>query len=464
MTIRSAPLLLLLAACSTVAPTQGGSQPESGDTGSSPTPTPTTDGEVLEPRIAEQAALGHLIVDLGDGREDPSVIDDANALLGGALDGIVPLDFAAGHRITLVFLGKGAVGDPAETTDPGEEEGGAPPAEREPGAGLDGVDAFNLATRNEFQLVFSADLLEAIGVHAAANRLDLGSKGASQQEDIESSLTPGFAGMGAWSGGDDDRKQIYGDDGEVTFSTHQRLVQIGTGCSGTLVGPRHVVTAGHCLWSRTNQAWTNNVNIRAGANGTAEQTEVRLDTDDIPNGQAVWYYTPSQFRAPNGDTWGFDYGILTIPARLGDTVGWLGRVTYTADSLSEAYVLRRGYPACTATFGGLPRIDVPLPCMPNHLYGNAADCSTGEYESVDADGWSRVVHHSCDASGGDSGSGLYVYHGGVPAVAAVHFFSECERTAGDLACTGAWEDRPLGAIRLTPAYRDLIGAFRSIFP
>lgn len=169
-------------------------------------------------------------------------------------------------------------------------------------------------------------------------------------------------------------------------------------------------------------------------------------------------------RATTGSTWGFDYGILTRPGRLGDTVGWMGRVAYSSTALSDAYVYRRGYPACSATSNGQPRIDVPNPCSANHQYGNTNDCGVGEYESLDGEGWNRVVHHSCDASGGDSGSPLYVYHEGSPAVAAVHFFSECNKTTTDVACTGTWQTRPLGAIRITPEYRDLIGTFRGMYP
>ena len=49
-------------------------------------------------------------------------------------------------------------------------------------------------------------------------------------------------------------------------------------------------------------------------------------------------------------------------------------------------------------------------------------------------------------------------------MAAVHFYSHCETTAGARECTGTWEDRPLGALRLTPEYRNLIGYFRGQFP
>jgi V8-like Glu-specific endopeptidase len=411
-------------------------------------------------RLGPLAEQGHISVTLGDGKDDPTVIEDARSILVGALDNMAALDFAAGHHVSVTYLGKGKVAPRGAEVDEGPAPEGA--AAREPGAHVEGIDAINLATKNEFRIVFGGGLLAAVGERDARLGLDRGTP--ADQEPMPRPIVPEGVVFTITSNGDD-RTRTYGVNADVTNAVHRRLVQLGSGCSGTLVGPRHVVTAGHCLWSRTNRTWSDDFWVRAGANGTAEDAQVLVNNDNIPNGQVLWYYTPAQFRSTDGSsTWGFDYGILTIPGRLGDTVGWMGRVAYSSSSLADAYVYRRGYPACSATSNGQPRIDVPSPCSANHQYGNTNDCSVGEYESLDGDGWNRVVHHSCDASGGDSGSPLYVYHEGSPAVAAVHFFSECNKTNTDVACTGSWVTRPLGAIRMTPEYRDLIGTFRGLYP
>jgi len=431
--------------------------PPTGDTGELP---PPTDVELLDDEdISRLAEAGQIRVDLGDGRDDPTVLDDARTLLLGAIDGVVVLEDRREHVIVIEYRAKGDLGE----LDPEQHDR----TRIEDAIASTGWIAFNPATRNEFRLDFEGGLLDSVGIYDRANRLDLGTAIGTHDEDKDlraAVSTPWTPGVFSWSNGDDDRNRMYGVDAEVTLPAHRRIVQLGGGCSGTLVGPRHVVTAGHCLWSRRNDRWSNRFNVRAGANGTNEVAEVFVDSDAIPAGQALWYYTPAQFRG-NGSTWGYDYGILVLPGRLGDEVGWMGRVTYGADSLDDANVFHRGYPVCNASLSdGTPRIDDPSPCQPNHLYGNAATCDVGEFQSQDGSGWSRIVHHSCDASAGDSGSPLYVYHGGTPAVAAVHFFSHCEKTVDDLACTGDWEDRPLAALRLTPAYRDLIGTFRMIFP
>ncbi|MEO0604919.1 MAG: trypsin-like serine protease, partial [Myxococcota bacterium] len=426
----------------------------SDDTGSAPV---VSDIELLDDeQITKLHEGGHLFVDLRDGRDDPTVLDDARTLLLGAIRGIGALEDDPEHVVSLTWLRKGgtAAFDPEPPSGPVQIEDSL----------AWGTVAFNPGTANEFHLSFDGGLLYAIGQWDAVRGLDLGSPVSPSAEDADARSTPPQIDPMAWGGGVDDRVRIYDEDSDVTLAAHRRIVQMTNGCTGTLVGPRHVVTAGHCLWSRRNQAWSSGFDVRSGANGASEVDSVRIDIDDIPSGQALWYFTPAQFRN-GGITWGFDYGILVLPARLGDEVGWMGRVTYGGETLQDANIFRRGYPRCQAFLSdGTPRIDEPSPCDDDHLYGNAFTCDVGEFESVDDQEWSRVFHHSCDASAADSGSPLYVYHNGTPSVTAVHFASRCAVTADDDECTGSLVPRPLAALRLTPEYRDLIGSFRAIFP
>ncbi|HSK05367.1 MAG TPA: trypsin-like serine protease [Kofleriaceae bacterium] len=409
---------------------------------------PALDGDpqVLagDPRAEALQARGALRVELAEGASDPTVVADARDLVSSTLAQVGGLDLDGGHALTVRYLGKGRLGGRPEARESREPA----PAGELAAPALTGIDAFNPATRNEFRIELRGGALEAIGRSASARGLDSGSVAASEP-------VISFS----WSNGDDDRYRPYGINAPVTNSAHRMLVKLG-GCSGTLVGPRHIVTAGHCLYDRDTSTWSDDFWVRAGRNGTSNAAQVFVDNDNIPGGQVLWYYTPPQYRAKSGSTWGYDYGILVVPARLGDTTGWMGRVAYTAATLNGASIYRRGYPACNHP----TRTDEPSPCEPNHLYANAALCDVGEYQSQDGNGWHRVVHHSCDASAGDSGSSLYVYHNGTPAVTGIHFASRCETSPGDNACTGSLEDRPLAAIRLTPEYRDWIGYFRDLYP
>lgn len=399
-----------------------------------------------DPRTAALISEGALRVDLDGGEADPTVVADARDLVARTLDQVSGLEVGGRHQVSLRFLGKGRVGGSPEARE-GERPDARAAAPAAPA--LTGFDAFNPATRNEFRIELDGGGLSAIGRSLSARGLDGGSVAADER-----------AISFSWSNGDDDRYRQYGLNAPVTNAAHRTLVRLGGGCSGTLVGPRHIVTAGHCLYDRTSDTWSDDFWARAGRNGSSSVAQVLVDNDNIPGGQVLWYFTPSQYRAETGSTWGYDFGILVVPARLGDTAGWMGRVTYSAASLGAATIHRRGYPVCDHA----TRTDEPSPCDDHHIYANAAACEVGEYESVDADGWSRIVHHSCDASAGDSGSPLYVYHDGTPSVTGVHFFSHCETSPTDEACTGTRVDRPLAATRLTPEYRDWIGYFRELYP
>ena len=396
-----------------------------------------------DPRIAALIASGSLRIELDGASDDPSVVADARDLIVRTLDHGEGLDLAATHHMSIRYLGKGRVGgEPSSeaSRDRGRDDG--TPA-------LTGFDAFNPATRNQFRIGLPGAAIESIGISAARRGLDRGSVVAHE-------TAPAFS----WSNGDDDRFRMYGLNAAVTNEAHRTLVRLGGGCSGTMVGPRHIVTAGHCLYDRDTDTWSDNFWARAGRNGTFEVAEVFVDNDNIPNGQILWYFTPSQYRSEVGSTWGYDFGILVVPGRIGDTAGWMGRVSISAANLGGYDVFRRGYPGCDVA----SRTDDPNPCDDHHLYGNTATCSTGEYESLDSSGWSRIVHHSCDASAGDSGSPLYVYFNDMPSVWAVHTTSECETSPTDDDCVGSQINRPLAATRLTPEYRDWISHFRNIYP
>ncbi len=127
-------------------------------------------------RITEAVAAGYIDLDLSKGKGDPTVTDDARQLLVGDLDGIKSLDFGVGHRIKLVYLGKGKT----HSGKPDAPEGKKEAAKTQ--APLEGMDAFNLATNNEFRVVYSKSLLDAVGKYDSENGLDLGTPVEDERE------------------------------------------------------------------------------------------------------------------------------------------------------------------------------------------------------------------------------------------------------------------------------------------
>jgi V8-like Glu-specific endopeptidase len=366
--------------------------------------------------------------------------------------------------------------------------------------------AFNPATRNEFKLDVPAGILEAVHVRQEQNGLTRPSKGRvgdSKGDAPEDGSSPPVSKLDelldatrveelvAFLGGlllDDEAHASLadGDDDRVlltptTLWPWRTICDMG-GCTGTLVGPRHVATAGHCLYSRTQGAWYLNITVTPGMDRGAAP----FGSSSLPPGpgESGWYFTPSLYRAANpaGGASQYDFGIIVVPDRLGDETGWMGYVTRPASDLDAARNYNRGYPWCesetTGTSTNPERIDEPdnvtqandgtTPgggsCSINGLYGDTHDCDLGDWSKSDGS-WYRRVRHSCDASAAMSGSPLYQYFPSSPnaVLFAVHTTSLKCRLASDNACSAS-DDRPLEATRLTVEYRDWISYFRSMFP
>ena len=248
-------------------------------------------------RLEGMLASGALKIDVSAAAaDDPTVVADARDLAARTLEQVGGLDLAARHKVAIRFLRKGRVG--GEPDGNAVDRAAAKAAVGAAGAAaLTGFDAFNPATRNEFRIELAGGALEAVGRSASARGLDTGS---APGREVPISFS--------WSNGDDDRYRPYGINAAVTNTAHRMLVRLGSGCSGTLVGPRHIVTAGHCLYNRDTDTWSDDFTARAGRNGSSSVASVLVDNDNIPGGQVLWYFTPAQYRAETGSTWGYDFG------------------------------------------------------------------------------------------------------------------------------------------------------------
>jgi glutamyl endopeptidase len=143
---------------------------------------------------------------------------------------------------------------------------------------------------------------------------------------------------------------------------------VSNSCTGWLVSPDTVVTAGHCVSSYG--APIADFHITPGRNGnrspwgTATASEVWFDRsfDVIP---------------------GHDWGIVKLRQPIGDTVGWIGLQTPRQVSFAGSTVSISGYPS-----------DKPAGTLWS---------ASGDVESQTA---SRLLY-SIDTYGGQSGSAVY---------------------------------------------------------
>lgn len=106
---------------------------------------------------------------------------------------------------------------------------------------------------------------------------------------------------------------------------------IGT---GWLVGPRTVITAGHCVYSNHFfGGWADTIEVTPGRNG--DLTPFGSFTTNRMSTVSAWAHDE------NPD---FDYGAIHLDEPIGDTTGWFAVGALPARELAEHMVNVSGYP------------------------------------------------------------------------------------------------------------------------
>jgi hypothetical protein len=397
---------------------------------------------------------------------DDSVRRDARALeqsIAGSRT--LGLDAESGPLV-IEYRGRGAVDD--GDADPTSRMGTGPAtdpriAALEEDPEVSSWVTVRVETGNEFRVWFPRTLLAAADERARRAGLHRGAPGrASGGEEVEPmpDHADGDLGTLGWSHGDDSR-QLIGTYGVAqTHTAYSKLVSLGTGggCSGTLVGPKHIVTAAHCIRNFKNRTWNGRTAYAGRSGPDAFRDSAGYNPD--PDIASTWYWVPSQVLdiADGEDSMPFaatpyDIGVLvTHTSRMGETVGWMGWAWWGSDAtFGGKSKYNRGYPVCSST-------NAPEDCQSLGLYGDSDLCDTGEYSSPDADGINRRFRFGCDISGGHSGSSLYHYlDGATLVVTGIVSWQHCT-TCGPL------DVRPNTGVRITQEYSGAISWLRQTFP
>lgn len=130
--------------------------------------------------------------------------------------------------------------------------------------------------------------------------------------------------------GSDERVQVA-DTSLFPFSTiafielEDAAGEVFGSCTGTLIGPDALLTAGHCLWSREDGDWVaEHLRVVPGKDGDFEPFGAEYASD---------WWVPDQYALGGSAIW--DWGVIKLPNDLLtlDT-GWLG-VAVASDSALE---------------------------------------------------------------------------------------------------------------------------------
>lgn len=168
--------------------------------------------------------------------------------------------------------------------------------------------------------------------------------------------------------GADTRVQVTG----TTTYPWRTMGRIDLGCTGTLIGPRHVLTAGHCVYNIYSNSWYSNLNFSPAQNGYSK-----------PYGTIPWAVAITTTGWTVARDRNYDYAMIVLSSHIGYTTGWLG------------YGYNNNLPYYIVNINGYP-VDKPYGTMWH------SDCSLSIIQTY-------RLYYPCDTYNGMSGSGVYVY-------------------------------------------------------
>lgn len=200
---------------------------------------------------------------------DPAIIRELaalraeNAKLIGGLIG----DPRAAAQIRITYVGRGRT-QAADFSEPRDVPGTGS------GAPIEGFVAFNPNSGNEFMIAIPPAVLKRIetsAMRAGLNKPGIGTPAVPEERRSTRGAAVNANGLlynASWSGGVDNRERLSSLTTGTTRWVWRAIADLG-GCTATMVGPRHAITAGHCIYNRDNAAWNTGFNVtpgRAGAN------------------------------------------------------------------------------------------------------------------------------------------------------------------------------------------------------
>lgn len=148
--------------------------------------------------------------------------------------------------------------------------------------------------------------------------------------------------------------------------------------SGVLVGPRHVLTAGHVVYDDKEGKWEKELKFIPAYNGKEESP--------FGSAKAVKIHTFDEWRYDG--TKAYDLALIILDRPIGDEVGWAGMKAYT-------------YPTRKALEAVLKERELTITGYPADKEG--MQTMTGFPKTIESN---FVIHYDIHTAEGQSGSGL----------------------------------------------------------